>query len=139
MKINMQFPQCPNCHSADSVSYHKNCENGGVSPLQFETTNNIVECLDCGHSWEIHSSNYYCHCGHVFSATEVENEINAIIEVARMVAAELLRKQKIQEDMSEITGRSVGRWIKGFIEGSAINIGCAIGRIVGIIMKIFGI
>ena len=139
MKINMQFPRCPKCHTSDPTSYHQNCVRGGISPLQFETTNNIVECMDCGHTWEIHSSNYYCRCGHVFSATEVENEINAIIEVAHMVAAELLRKQKIQEDTSEITGKSVGKWIKGFVEGSAINIGYAIGRIVGVVMKIFGI
>ena len=56
-----------------------------------------------------------------------------------MVAAELLRKQKIQQDTSLITGQSVGQWIKGFIEGSAINVSYAIGRIVGVVMRIFGI
>ena len=59
MKINMQFPQCPNCHTSDPTSYHQNCAKGGVSPLQFETTNSIVKCTDCGLSWEIRSSNYH--------------------------------------------------------------------------------
>lgn len=139
MKVNMQFPQCPKCHTSDLISYHKDCLKGGVSPLQFETTDNSVHCPDCQHTWDIRSTNYYCRCGHMFSATEVETEIKAIIEVAQMIAAELLRKQKIQDDTSEITGKSVGRWIKGFLEGIAFNISYAIGRIVGVVMKIFGI
>ena len=139
MKVNMQFPKCPNCNTSDSMSFHRNCSRSGTSPLQFDTIDNTVYCADCGANWGIYSSNYYCRCNHTFKAVEVEIEIRAIIEVAKLVAFELLRKQELQGQINETTGKSVGKWIKGFLEGTSLNLGYAVGRIVGVVMKIFGL
>lgn len=80
------FPKCPKCGTGWSKNFHRNCSFKGqllVDPYQRE-----VRCDSCQAEWYVMSSEFYCSCGYIFQASEVENALST---------TELLRSRLIQK------------------------------------------
>ena len=109
MWMSVAFPTCPRCFENANKCYHKNCPKGGKTPLEIDSDTPNVRCLDCGKSWGIKESEYYCSCGYVFSAQDVSLEIEAIIVHARLIAAEIERNKLTKERIQSMTDKEISR------------------------------
>ena len=64
----------------------------------------LVSCERCNASWHIMESNYYCSCGNCFEASEVNDELDRMLQYCFVVAAELesmMEAERKREKMSE--------------------------------------
>lgn len=109
MWMSVAFPTCPKCAKNANKCYHKNCPKGGRTPMQIDSDTSDVRCLDCGKSWKIKESEYYCSCGYVFSARDVSLELDAIISNAKLIASEIERTKLTKERIQAMTDREISR------------------------------
>ncbi len=107
MWLSVGFPTCPSCENNNNRCYHKDCPKGAKEPMQINPDTSVVQCPSCSYEWHIKDSRYYCSCGHVFSADDVIEEVDAIIINAKLIAKELRRAASTRERISSMTTRDI--------------------------------
>lgn len=107
MWLSVAFPTCPKCNNNSHKCYHRNCPNGAKKPMEIDPDTSFVHCPSCDSKWEIKDSNYFCSCGYTFTATEVSDEINAIIYNAKIIANELRRTAHTISRINTLTDREI--------------------------------
>lgn len=107
MWLSVAFPTCPRCRSNSNQCYHKDCRSGARKPMEIDSDTSMVRCPSCGQSWHIKESNYYCTCDYVFSAYDVEVEIDAIVANAKLIAQEIRRTAATRARINALTTRDI--------------------------------
>lgn len=107
MWLSVAFPTCPRCRSNSNKCYHKDCPSGGYDPMEINSDTSYVRCPSCNRSWHIKESSYYCTCNHVFSAYDVEVEVDAIVANARLIAQEIQRTAATRQRINAMTTRDI--------------------------------
>ena len=133
MRITLPFPTCPQCDTKSPTSYHTDC--GGR--LRIETSTDEVYCDRCNHHWNIWASNYFCSCGHCFSANEVRFTLTAVLVGCRAAAEELSAQNAAQQARAKISERSLRSFFESFFERLGYAFGVAIGTIIESAVSLF--
>ncbi|MGI6462811.1 MAG: hypothetical protein ACOX04_04205 [Candidatus Scatomorpha sp.] len=133
MKVALPFPKCPKCETESSLSYHKDC--GGK--LRIETSTDEVYCDKCDHHWNIWESNYYCSCGHTFSAEQVHNTLTSVLVFCRVAAEELSAQDSARQQRLKYSKSSMRKFFEGFFQQLGYSFGIAIGTIVESVLSLF--
>lgn len=107
MWLDVAFPRCPSCGKNANQCYHRDCPSGGRKPMEINSDSAYVKCPSCTTSWHIRESSYYCSCGYVFSASEVSDELDAIIANAKLIANELKRSMNTRNRINNITDQVI--------------------------------
>lgn len=135
MRVPLPFLECPKCHEKSTNSIHRNC--GGN--MLIEVLNEDVFCERCRHSWNIWNSDYYCNCGHVFSAGEVEHTVQELIESCKMCALVWEMEWKEREKRPDIAKTSFRTFVTALLEGAGKQCGVAVGSIISAVLRFFGV
>lgn len=133
MRITLPFPTCPKCNTKSPSSYHKDC--GGK--LRIETSTDEVFCDKCNHHWNIWDSNYYCSCGHCFTASEVSTTLTAVLVACRVAAEELSALNAAKQARLKTSQNSLRSFFEGFFESLGYSFGVAVGTIIEAVLSIF--
>lgn len=107
MWLSVAFPTCPSCTKNANKCYHKNCPKGAKHPMEINPDTSFVRCPSCNKEWYIMDSNYYCSCGHAFTANDVSIEVNAIVANARLIAQEMRRNAATRSRINNLTNNDI--------------------------------
>jgi hypothetical protein len=135
--LQFAFPECPRCAESWKSSVHKDCGRGGT--LELDPDAKQVRCDGCARQWNVWDSQFYCSCGHLFTAWEVDSALNEVIRAAHLLAqiieqhrADLMAIQRAGQD-------SLRGWFARVAENVGGTLGKVLGTIVGSVTKmLFG-
>ena len=110
----LPFPSCPRCYSSWVRSYHRNCAQNGeilVDPYQQQ-----ARCSNCTEQWHILSTTFYCSCGYVFQATDVQTALSSAALIRKRLLQQVQDMEVTESRINQKTRASLNQWIydKGY-------------------------
>ena len=133
MRILLPFPRCQKCGEDSPESIHKCC--GGA--LFIETTTDDVYCSKCCKHWNVWDSKYYCSCGNVFEAKEVQDTLTEVLVLCRVCAEEVLLQNKAKKERITSSEKSLRVFLGSFLERLGYSLGVAVGVIIEAVSSFF--
>jgi hypothetical protein len=126
----LPFPKCPSCSKAWASSSHRGCSAGGQ--LEVEPWHENVRCVGCGVQWRLRASTFYCTCGAIFTADQVDAAVSELIRATRGLYEELARRSAEIAAIKSRSEASFGAWLGQVAQ----MVGGAAGFLVGKLVKV---
>ena len=133
MRILLPFPKCHKCGEDSPKSILKSC--GGT--LFIETTTDDVYCSKCCKQWNVWDSKYYCSCGNVFEAKEIQDTLTEVLVFCRICAEEVLLQNQAKRERITTSEKSLRVFLGSFLERLGYSLGVAVGVIIETVSSIF--
>jgi hypothetical protein len=127
----LPFPQCPSCWKAWGSCSHRGCSVSGQ--LEVEPWHENVRCIGCGQQWRLRESTFYCSCGAVFNAHQVDAAVSELVRATRSLYEEIVRRRAEIDAIKSRSEASFSAWLGQVAE----MVGGAAGFLVGKLIKIF--
>lgn len=116
MRVDLSFPQCRKCGYRADTCFHENCSSNSNTPLLIDPETKLVYCRSCHKSWQVDQSTYHCNaCGSIVTANEITNEIDYIIKLAKLLAAQLKYDMMQDKIINSYTNKSFFEYIVRYI------------------------
>ncbi|MFF0526776.1 hypothetical protein ACFYT3_00165 [Nocardia amikacinitolerans] len=127
MYLPLPFPACPSCALSWATCAHRNC--GGE--IEVEPMTRSVRCQACRGAWNIMASVFYCSCGHSFSASEVAEAIDGLMDTCRRLLTFIDDTSRSDAQFRARTDSSLRRFISEVFYALGDAAGFAIGKLLG--------
>lgn len=131
MYVSLPFPKCPKCNKASKQGYHHNC--GGS--LEIDPESKMVHCPECGRTWNIWESNYYCSCGNRFSSDDVAESVYEMLMLCKVCMIEIQKQQRAEESRKKLCENSIRSVINEIFNKIGYVVGVAVESVIQTIMK----
>ena len=127
--IPLPFPSCPSCNKSWMTCYHRDCYFNGE--IVVEPYTREAKCEGCSERWPIMQTTFYCSCGHIFTAWDVENALSAVA-----LLKERLVKQIQSMEMSESAiNRSYQQSFNHWLYDLSYELGNLLGAVASSVLK----
>lgn len=134
MFVPLPFPKCKRCGMSSDQGYHEGC--GGK--LSIDPDSRIIVCSRCGHSWNIWNSDFHCgSCGFRFTAYDLSDAVEELLEECRACARELERQSAAQFQRITSTEESWRSFVEGFMYKMGNYAGAAVGTVAKLLFTFF--
>lgn len=131
--VSFAFPRCSSCGREWATSRHRGCYRDGE--LKVDPDQKVVLCAGCSENWNVFQTQFYCTCGHIFSASDVRDVLNETIRAAQLLARVIEENQRVLGEIRSQSRSSFRSWLNGFAQGLGGALGTIMGRLIG---SIFG-
>lgn len=129
--IPLPFPTCSNCTQSWVECRHRSCQAQGK--LLIEPRSRIVQCDACYKEWELSQTTFYCSCGYIFQASDVENAINTVNLLKEQLLQQIRSMEQAEISIQQTTQESLGKWLNN----TSNELGKVLGYTVGKLIKWF--
>lgn len=127
MYLPLPFPACASCELSWATCAHRHC--GGE--IEVEPTTRSVRCQTCRGNWNIMASVFYCSCGHSFSAVEVAEAIDGLMDTCRRLLTFIDDTSRSDTAFRARTDSSLRRFVSEVVHALGDAAGYAIGKLLG--------
>jgi hypothetical protein len=128
------FPKCVDCGRSWETCRHLDCRTGGTVELDPDTAR--ARCSSCAESWGVHDTTFRCACGYSFTAVDVEDAIDQIIEATRMLAVVMEQHRRELAEIRRSGQSSFDSWLTAISQGIGSALGAAADSFVKWLIKI---
>jgi hypothetical protein len=105
----LPFPTCPSCYNSWVICYHRNCYVNGE--IVAEPYLRLAKCEGCSSQWDIMQTTFYCSCGHIFQASEVEKALSTATLLRSRLIQHIQSIDQAEDYISRTTNKSFSQWL----------------------------
>lgn len=124
--IPLPFPRCPSCHSSWVRCYHRDCYTGGE--ILVEPYLKQARCEGCSLQWHVMDTTFYCSCGYVFHASEVDEALYSFSVLKDRLIQQIRDMDRHEKMILRSSEDSLLRWV----DQVAYEVGRLLGTTIGV-------